>query len=231
MTRQDKDICLWFTFVLCYALWVGVFTEPSEIHIAERRLASSYVQRGLATVYMTEGDLDLAWVYATNSAILFPQGGKEYDLLGRIHLRKGNLEWAKRLYLMGTATARYRKVWRSFNDLGNIYAQQDSSEKAIFCWQTAIRIQPAGYLAPCNYATYLMTIGEIDKAEEILRPVYGSRLGFHDVTLRRGSIFALRGDTASAKACFERAGASAWNPQDSQEKTKKYLNYFHGGEL
>ncbi len=224
----------------CFCLWVAVLwacvlapdamtkvsyalrTKPS---LAQFTLYQAFYNNGLGHAYLAKNELENAFLAFEEGNYWNKRGGRMWHSMAYTRQLQGRLEEAKRLYLKATGIGAYKKVYRAFSSLGNIYALQDSIPKAIFCWQTAMQIQPASYLAPCNYATWLLANGRENEAETVLRPFYEIGLPQPDVVLRMGSVFAAQGDEEGATQCFARA------IKIDLEKTKRYFNYFHGGEI
>ncbi len=166
--------------IICCALDGGVPTaQESENYRGLRALA----YRGMASHYLDPENLDLeiALIYLHTSYLHQRRGGSTLHNIAYVYKLQGHLELAKNTFLAATSKARFKKVYLSFNSLGNIYAEQDSMGKAVFCWRTAMKIAPGNYMAPYNYATYLVATGDKEEARKVLRPFYDTPLARPEV--------------------------------------------------
>ncbi len=168
MSRIDRYILAVAGMIL-----VGSFFLPEKPYNPNHHAA---MLKGLGHAYLEAGQLDSSLKYFHESAMTAPQGGAEWHNIAHVLKRQGYLNIPKYFYLKATGEARFKKVYLSFNSLGNIYAEQDSMGKAAFCWKTAIKIAPGNYMAPYNYATYLVATGNRAEAKRILRPFYDKLL-------------------------------------------------------
>ena len=168
MKRIDKYILAVAGLIL-----IGSFFLPEKPYNPNHH---AFLLKGLGHAYLEAGLLDSSLKYFHESAMVAPQGGAEWHNIAHVLKQQGYLNIPKHFYLKATGKARFKKVYLSFNSLGNIYAEQDSMEKAVFCWKTAMKIKPGNYMASYNYATYLVAAGERAEAKRVLRPFYDRRL-------------------------------------------------------
>ena len=164
MTRFDKCVAILAGFVL-----IGSFFLPEKPYNPNHH---AFLLKGLGHAYLEAGQLDSSLKYFHESAMTALQGGAEWHNIAHVLKRQGYLNVPKHFYLKATGEARFKKVYLSFNSLGNIYAEQDSMGKAVFCWKTAMKIKPGNYMAPYNYAIYLVATGNSAEARRVLRPFY-----------------------------------------------------------
>ncbi len=168
MSRTDRYILAIAGLVL-----IGSFFLPAKPYNPNHH---AFMLKGLGQAYLEAGQLDSSLKYFHESAITAPQGGAEWHNIAHVYKQQGYLNIPKHFYLKATGEARFKKVYLSFNSLGNIYAEQDSAAKAVFCWKTAMKIAPGNYMAPYNYAAYLVATGNTAEAEKVLKPFYDKRL-------------------------------------------------------
>ncbi len=164
MSRFDKCVAVLAGFVL-----IGSFFLPGRPYNPNHH---AFLLKGLGHAYLEAGQLDSSLKYFHESAMTAPQGGAEWHNVAHVLKQQGYLNIPKYFYLKATGEARFGKVYLSFNSLGNIYVEQDSAAKAVFCWKTAMRIAPENYMAPHNYAAYLINTHQFEEARNVLRPFY-----------------------------------------------------------
>ena len=133
-------------------------------------------------------------------------------------------------YLYITTIERNPECWMAYNNLGVLYSERGDSEKAIDCYQNAIRINPRDEKAYLNLGIVLKRLGQVDRAIEQYQTVLGVNPDSAEAHMLLGNALMAKKKFPAAVAEYERALAIC------PEYANAHFNYgnalvAHGNDL
>jgi len=163
----------------------------------------SFYTKGLADVYLEEGELDRAYSIFTRAAELWPEDPGIWTNMGYIRKKQGLFPEALELY--GKALAADSSNFNAHNSMGNILAQTGKDSQAMACYLKALEIKPGNYMASSNLAGLYRRTGRDAQADSLMASLEAVRLPQPVILLKRGFEFVEESMFDSARFRLERA--------------------------